>query len=439
MLKYLITITIFFLTSSLVLTAQTDQLIGHWEGGLNRLGAIQILRFDIHSQSDSIWATYDDPASAVFNAPFFDLRKINDTLHMNFGYGKFKAVLHKDVNEITGVNAGWNPRLELHMRKYGQKRNPSFMQEDMVIKHEGNMIGASFLKPLKERYPVVVLVHGSGETVRATGYYYSLAYNLAERGVGVLLYDKRGCGKTTGDYSTASFNDLANDAIAAVRYLRSRKDLAITKIGLLGTSQGGWVSYIASKKTKDIQFIVANVGAAVSLFQQDVDRVYYSMNDDGYDKENIDSAVVYSNNYFRFIAGKLSWRQFEPMAKVAGKSSYKEYVFVPHQEKDDDVLWWSRNSYDPAADLSSIGCPVFSMMGENDMLVPPVNNEPLMRKYLTKAGVKFQIKVYPNCGHAMESFSTLKGGEWKFPEKFWIWKKKTPGFYEDIVDWINHL
>ena len=111
--------SICFLISRLVSTAQSDPLVGHWEGGLNRLGAIQLLRFDIYSKGDSIWATYDDPAAAVFNAPFFDLKKINDTLQMNFGYGKFKAILHKEVNEITGTNKGWNPRLELHMRKYG--------------------------------------------------------------------------------------------------------------------------------------------------------------------------------------------------------------------------------------------------------------------------------------------------------------------------------
>jgi hypothetical protein len=73
-------LSFYFLISTLVSTAQSDPLVGHWEGGLNRLGAIQI----------------------------------------NFGYGKLKAVLHKDVNEITGTSTGWNPRLELHMRKYGR-------------------------------------------------------------------------------------------------------------------------------------------------------------------------------------------------------------------------------------------------------------------------------------------------------------------------------
>lgn len=435
-----IIVSIFFAVTCINLSGQPNMLLGHWEGGISRLGSIQVLRFDVYGKGDSIWATYDDPAVAIYNAPFFNFKKVNDTLLMNFGYGNFKAVLHTDVNEITGVNTGWNPRLDLHMRKYGQKLTASFLQEEMQIKNGNITIAASLFKPkAKKKYPIVVLVHGSGMVERSTGYYYSLAYNLAEKGIGVLLYDKRGCGKTTGNYERASFKDLADDVVAGVQYLKARKDLTISKIGLLGTSQGGWVSYIAAKKTKEIQFIVANVGAGVSLFQQDIDRVKYSLQDEGFENSTIDSAVNYTSNYFNYVTGKLSWQQFLPMLKLASNSTYADFVFLPQKDKDEDYLWWSKNDYDPAVDLSSIHCPLLSLFGEKDVFVPPASNEKLMRNYLTKAGVYFQIKVFPNCGHSTETFSTLKGGDWKFPEKFWIWKQKTPGFYETIIQWINTI
>ena len=420
------------------LYAQTNKLMGHWEGGINRLGSIQVLRFDFYPKGDSIVGTYDDPASAVFNAPFFNIRGHSDTLLLNFGYGNFKAEFHKDVNEITGINSNWNPRLELHMRKYGNKIKPSFERENMMINNGKNTIAASLFKPAtKKSYPVVVLVHGSDKVDRSTGYYYSLAYNLAERGLGVMIYDKRGCGNSSGNFELASFKDLTDDAIAAVRYLKLRGNKTITKIGLLGTSQGGWISYLAAKRSKDIHFVVANVGAAVSLFQQEMDRVHYSMLEDGLEKSSIDSAVNYTSNYFNYVLGNLNWTEFHHMAEVASCSTFTDYITLPQRDQDVDYLWWSCNRYDPADDLSSIGCPVLSLFGEKDILVPPASNEALMRKYLTKAGVPFQIKIFPNCGHAMESFSTLKGGEWKFPEKFWIWKQKAPRFYETIVEWIN--
>lgn len=46
-------------------------LSGHYEGGISRLGSIQIIRFDILEQNGNLSGTFDDPADAIFNAPFF--------------------------------------------------------------------------------------------------------------------------------------------------------------------------------------------------------------------------------------------------------------------------------------------------------------------------------------------------------------------------------
>jgi hypothetical protein len=37
----------------------------------------------------------------------------------------------------------------------------------------------------------------------------------------------------------------------------------------------------------------------------------------------------------------------------------------------------------------------------------------------------------------MESFGTLRGGEWKWPENYWVWPKKSPLFYETIMEWLS--
>ena len=41
----------------------------------------------------------------------------------------------------------------------------------------------------------------------------------------VLGYDKRGVGGSTGDWNTASFEDLAGDVVAAFEYLKTRSDI----------------------------------------------------------------------------------------------------------------------------------------------------------------------------------------------------------------------
>ena len=48
---------------------------------------------------------------------------------------------------------------------------------------------------------------------------------LIRHGIAVLGYDKRGVGGSTGDWNTASFEDLAGDVVAAFEYLKTRDDI----------------------------------------------------------------------------------------------------------------------------------------------------------------------------------------------------------------------
>jgi hypothetical protein len=57
----------------------------------------------------------------------------------------------------------------------------------------------------------VVILHGSGRENRSGGWF--LGEQLAASGMVVLVYDKRGMGKSTGDWKTAGPEDLANDSV----------------------------------------------------------------------------------------------------------------------------------------------------------------------------------------------------------------------------------
>ena len=59
---------------------------------------------------------------------------------------------------------------------------------------------------------------------------------FVKEGFVVLRYDKRGIGKSRGDYKTAGFRDFVSDAQAAIEFLRSRKEVDPSKIIVLGHS-----------------------------------------------------------------------------------------------------------------------------------------------------------------------------------------------------------
>jgi len=114
------------------------------------------------------------------------------------------------------------------------------------------------------KHPAIVVVHGSGAETRE--HMLPFARFLVRHSVAVLGYDKRGVGESTGDWNTASFEGLAGDAVAAVEYLKTRRDIDAAQIGLLGVSQAGWVMPLAAVRTKDVAFLSSARSAGCSAF-----------------------------------------------------------------------------------------------------------------------------------------------------------------------------
>src|SRR5262249_57088255 len=75
-----------------------------------------------------------------------------------------------------------------------------------------------------------------------------LADALARRGIAVMRYDKRGLGKSTGDFTAATTEDFASDARAALVYMESRKEVLPGKTGVIGHSEGGLIAPILAGK-----------------------------------------------------------------------------------------------------------------------------------------------------------------------------------------------
>ncbi len=96
-------------------------------------------------------------------------------------------------------------------------------------------------------FPAAVFVGGFGPTNRDGAFgegggraYRGIAEGLAQRGVAVLRYDKRGIGLSTGPaLSWLDARPLAADASAAARTLAALPGVDTRRVALIGHSQGG--------------------------------------------------------------------------------------------------------------------------------------------------------------------------------------------------------
>lgn len=69
-----------------------------------------------------------------------------------------------------------------------------------------------------------------------------IADALAERGVATLRYDKRGCGGSGGTWEEADWFGLIDDARDGIGYLRSRRDLDMSRCGIVGHGEGAAIA-----------------------------------------------------------------------------------------------------------------------------------------------------------------------------------------------------
>lgn len=427
-----------FILSFIPIIVIGHNLQGRYAGAISRDGSIQLVEMDFCWENGIQKGTYSIPEVGYYNVPLEDISFNKESLNLKFFYGNFYCFLSEDLSQITGISQYWEPKLRLHLKKKAKRSIQLYKGENIKFMSENLSLAGAIFSPrnTNEKIPYVILIHGSGAQDRNTPYYVSLAHKLAKNSVGVFFYDKRGCGRSEGDYEKATFADLANDVSSAFRYLQTRKDLNIFSIGLLGTSQGGWIAPIAANQINDCAFVILNVGPAVSLYEQEVHRVKYSMQNNGLEKSQVDCALQYLNAYFDFVKSneRKDYKKLEDLIDIINKKDWIEDNPLPDIG---DVEWWRNNKYNPAENLRKLKCPVLSLFAEYDVLVPPQENKDKMESCLKEAGVEYRITIIPGCGHDMIGFHGLNGNNWDWPHVYWQWRKQPVEFIQEILDFIK--
>ena len=124
--------------------------------------------------------------------------------------------------------------------------------------------------------PCVIMVHGSGAQDRDgnisgfnTQIFKYIAEFLAEQGIASFRYDKRGCGKSEGNFKIAGLSEIVDDACAAIDFVSSQKDVIDPKeVYLLGHSEGAVLAPEIASKRHSLAGIVM-ICASLRSFEED--------------------------------------------------------------------------------------------------------------------------------------------------------------------------
>jgi uncharacterized protein len=334
------------------------------------------------------------------------------------GGGKF-PVLFQHVDEMPVLKRPQEP-----------KRPFPYNEEDVqyVNKKAGIKIAATLTLPHSENLlPAVLLIPGSGQQKRnweIAGHkpFLVLADYLSRHGIAVLRADDRGCGGSTGNFEHSTSGDFADDAIAGIEYLKSRKEIDPAKIGLIGHSEGGMIAPIAALRSSDIAYIVLMAAPGIGFDEAVIFQVLEQLKLEGVSQEDIELQRSWRRKIYDLF------KQNSDSATIANKMTelYSELseddikrLNWPRGRLDYEIKrslspWWHfALSYQPGETLRKLTCPVLAVNGEKDMQVSPARNLSAIKEALTSGGNQnFVVKEMPGLNHLFQTAET--GSEYEY-------------------------
>lgn len=442
-----------------------QEITGTWQGTLNVQGTKLEIVFHIEKQIDGYTSLMDSPTQGAYGIKTTNTIYENEKLQITaIDLGLFYQATAKN-DSITGIfNQNGMPfpltlvRTEKKTQLRPQEPKAPFPYKIEEIeftnaKENINLAGTLTLPQKKEKSSAVILIAGSGpndrdETIFGHKPFWVLADYLSRNGIAVLRYDKRGVEKSGGEYFTATTQDFADDAEAALNYLKSRKEIDSSSIGLIGHSEGGIIAPMIASQNKDVKFLVLMAGLGVSGIELSLAQNQFAFNKASLSDKEKDSlneilkkVFTSTDNWTEYVGSEaersalknelnILWQNL-PM-KIRGQVTKETFI---EKTTANIATPWFRHflKVNPPIYLQKLSIPVLAINGEKDTQVDYKSNLSAIESALIEGGnIKYEIKTYPNLNHLFQESNT---GE--IDEYVKIEQTISTKVLSDITKWIE--
>lgn len=447
--------------------AQQDP-VGTWSGtlvaGPQQIGIIYHIE---RAEDGTLSGTMDVPSQGATGIPLTTVSFEDGVLSMTFavpGGGSYEGTLEGD--SITGTFTQGGQPFPMDLERGEGASAPSrpqdpeppfpYLVEDTRFANDDagiELAGTLTIPQGQGPFPAAVLVSGSGpqnrdEELAGHRPFLVLADHLTRHGIAVLRYDDRGVAESTGDFSAATSEDFARDALAAVAHLASDARIRTDAIGIVGHSEGGLVGPMAASWSNTVRYVVMLAGPGATGLEILVEQGRL-INDAGGTEpeardfntrlqtglaevtERIEDPAEAALEMRALIERELEG--LSPTTRETVSASLTEDAIRTTIQQMNSPWFRYFLHYDPRPALEKTAVPVLALFGTKDLQVPPDQSAGEVESALARGGNEdVTIRTLPGLNHLFQEATTGSPAEYQQIEQTF-----SPVALSAVSEWIS--
>jgi pimeloyl-ACP methyl ester carboxylesterase len=214
----------------------------------------------------------------------------------------------------------------------------------------------------------LIALHGAAGGVRDHPLYRHLHQVLPSVGIGVVTFDRRGEGQSTGAPSGGNFELQARDALEVAQ------GVGAPRTGLWGFSQGAWVAPLAATMSSHVAFLVLVASTGVTPSAQMTYATAQQLRRAGYPPEDVTEMLELRRAVESWIHHPDGARvaELESAIAAARAKPWWDLAYLPSELPDTEGRreWIAEMDFDPWPVFARVAVPTLLFYGTDDAWTP---------------------------------------------------------------------
>ena len=404
-----------------ITAADAPALDGIWKGQLKVPGGqLEVIFRFVKLTGGEYFGTLDVPLQKVSHmAVKTELKADTVRLFAEEANSRFIGRLAADGKSIAGTwqQPGFKAPLVLAfsplpaMDAKNVRLTPPYREEEATFSNltvNTRLNGTLTIPAGPGPFPAVVLLSDAGLQDRdgVVGDFAPLgllADYLTRRGVAVLRFDDRGVGKSGGTPALTTV-DLVSDAQAGMNYLRTRPEIDLAHLGLVGHGEGGNVALLAAAQPLPPAFVVAL--AAYGLPGRDivVQQQATTLRTLGTENAQVEAAAKRQMAMLEIIRQTTDNAQAQAIVANMLKQNNAAIDNATAQSSAAEMTsprYRYFLAFNPLEKLAAVNCPVLLLNGSSDLTINSDANLGALTKGL-KQNKNVMVKKLTGVNHLFQ-------------------------------------